>query len=184
MPQQYEAPKLARAVSREDRTLGPVNAPAVLVEYGDFECPYCGRAHPMIKEVQRRLGDRLCFAFRHFPMTRVHPHSMQAAEAAEAAAAQGRFWEMHDLLFERQDALETEDLKRYATELKLDSARFDQELDGHIYVDEIRRQFMEGVRSGVNGTPAFFINGVRYDGPPELDPLVKAIEESISEKQA
>ena len=103
-------------------------------------------------------------------MTQVHPHSMLAAEAAEAAAAQGKFWEMHDLLFEHQDALEAEDLKRYAAGLKLDTGRFDSELDSHVYEEGIRKQFLEGVRSGVNGTPAFFINGVRYDGLSERDP--------------
>lgn len=182
MPQQYEAPELARPAGRDDHMQGPENAPAILVEYGDFECPYCGSAYPVIKEVQHRLGDRLCFAFRHFPMTRIHPHAMQAAEAAEAAGAQGRFWEMHDLLYEHQDALDIEDLKRYAADLKLDTARFDRELDGHVYEDRIRKEFMEGVRSGVNGTPAFFIGGVRYDGPPELEEMLKAIEESIVKK--
>ena len=175
---------MTRPVGREDHVQGPANALAVLVEYGDFECPYCGEAYPMIKEAQRRLGDRLCFAFRHFPLTRVHPHSMQAAEAAEAAASQGRFWEMHDLLYEHQDALAMEDLKRYAADLQLDKGKFGRELDGHVYVEGIRRQFMEGVRSGVNGTPAFFIDGERYDGPAELEPLLKAIEGRISRKQA
>ncbi|CAJ36670.1 hypothetical protein RCIX1398 [Methanocella arvoryzae MRE50] len=115
-------------------------------------------------------------------MTQVHPHSMLAAEAAEAAAAQGKFWEMHDVLFEHQDALEAEDLKRYAAGLKLDTGRFNGELDSHVYEEGIRRQFLEGVRSGVNGTPSFFINGARYDGPPERDSLIKAIEECIAGK--
>jgi protein-disulfide isomerase len=178
LPQQYEAPKLIRPADSADHRLGPENAPAVLIEYGDFECPFCGQAFPVVGELRRRLGDRLCYTYRHFPVTQLHPHAMQAAEASEAAAAQGKFWEMYDLLFTHQDALEIEDLKRYADELGLDRSTFDQQLDDHIYADSIRRQFMEGVRSGVNGTPAFFINGVRYDGPHELDPLLEAIEES------
>jgi protein-disulfide isomerase len=178
LPQQYEAPELVRPLDRTDHRRGPENAPIVLVEYGDFECPYCRDAYAIVKEIRHKLGDRLCFAYRHFPVTQIHPHAMEAAEAAEAAAAQGKFWEMYDLLFTHQHALENEDLKRYASDLNLDRKTFDQQLDDHLYADSIHEQFMEGVHSGVNGTPAFFINGARYDGPHQLDPLLEALERS------
>jgi len=138
------------------------------VEYGDYECPYCGAAYPVVKEVQAQMGEQLRFVFRNFPITTSHPHAAQAAEAAEAAAAQGRFWEMHDHLYEHQRHLRTADLHSYAEALGLDVPRFDRELAEHLYAEKIREDFMGGVRSGVNGTPTFFINGARYDG--ELDP--------------
>src|SRR5215475_8973363 len=106
-----------------DHIQGPIDAPIKLVEYGDYECPYCGQAYPVVKAIQKRLGDRLCFAFRNFPLVNMHPHAQHAAEAAEAAEAQGRYWEMHDLLFENQNALEDEDLEQYAADLGLDSRR-------------------------------------------------------------
>src|ERR1041385_65447 len=106
-----------------DHIQGPINAPIALVEYGDYECPHCGHLYPIVKAIQERLGDRLCFAFRNFPLANSHPHAEHAAEAAESAAAQGRFWEMHDLLFENQDALDDDDLARYAISLGLDARR-------------------------------------------------------------
>jgi protein-disulfide isomerase len=152
-----------------------------LVEYGDYQCPYCGRAYPIVKEVQARMGDRLRFVFRNFPISTSHPYAEQAAEAAEAGAAQGRFWETHDQLFENQKRLRNEDLHRYAEELGLDVERFDQDLAGHIYADRIHDDFLGGVRSGVNGTPTFYINGARYDGPYEADDLVAALEQAAPE---
>jgi len=181
---QYEPPKLARPADRRDRSHGPENAPAVLVEYGDFQCPFCGQAYPIVKEIQRRLGDRLCYVFRQFPVAQLHQFAMQAAEASEAAAAQGKFWEMHDILYEHQDALDLESLKRYARSLDLDTARFDRELESHVYKDRVREEFLEGIRSGVNGTPTFFINSTRHDGPWQLDQLLAAIEESIADSRA
>lgn len=178
---QYEPPKLVRPVDGRDHRQGPENAPAVLVEYGDFQCPYCGQAYPIVKEIQHRLGDRLCFVFRHFPVTQAHPFAMQAAEASEAAAAQGKFWEMHDMLYMHQDELDIEGLKHYARALDLDTARFDRELESHGYRALVREGFLEGVRSGVNGTPAFYLNGTRYDGSWELDQLVAAIEDVLQE---
>ena len=110
--------------AKRDHIQGPIDAPIALVEYGDYECPYCGEAYPIIKAIQERLGDRMCFAFRNFPLVNSHPHAQHAAEAAEAAGAQGRFWEMHDLLFENQDALEDENLAQYAEALGLDAQSF------------------------------------------------------------
>jgi protein-disulfide isomerase len=161
-----------------DHIQGPADAPVTLVEYGDFQCPYCGRAYPIVKEVQSRLGDRLRFVFRNFPITTSHPNAEHAAEAAEAAGAQGRFWEMHDHLFENQKRLRDQDLHRYAEELGLDVTRFDQEMADHVYADRVHEDFMGGVRSGVNGTPTFYINGARHDGSYQVDDLVAALEAS------
>ncbi|NUQ21311.1 MAG: thioredoxin domain-containing protein [Gemmatimonadaceae bacterium] len=147
-----------------DHILGSDDAPLTLVEYGDYECPYCGMAYPIVKEVQQHLGDRLRFAFRNFPLTESHPHAEHAAEAAEEAAVQGRFWEMHDTLFEHQRALDDTQLVRYAAELGLDASEMERALDEGRRAPRVRRDFRSGVRSGVNGTPTFFINGRRYDG--------------------
>jgi protein-disulfide isomerase len=158
-----------------DHIQGPVDAPIMLLEYGDYECPYCGAAHPVVKEIQKRLGKRLCFAFRNFPLINSHPHAERAAEAAEAAAAQGRFWEMHDLLYENQEALEDEDLARYASALGLDARRLMNEVRAGAQMDRIREDFRSGARHDVNGTPSFFINGLRYDGMADVEGLLEAL---------
>jgi protein-disulfide isomerase len=168
--------RLTPAVSDSDHRSGPDGAPVTLVEYGDYECPHCGRAHPIVQEVRRRMGRRLRFVFRNFPLAEAHPHAVRAAETAEAAAAQGKFWEMHDMLFEHQDALEDPDLLRYAKELGLNVGRLMEELAAGTYVERVRKDFRSGVRSGVNGTPTFFINGVRHDGSWEPDALLEALE--------
>ena len=174
--------ELTVPVSEErDHVQGSADAPATLVQYGDYECPYCGEAYPIVKEVQRRMGDRLRFAFRNFPISTSHPHAEHAAEAAEAAAAQGRFWEMHDLLYERQQDLADVDLHAYAEELGLDVRRFDDELAAHVYAPRIHDDFMSGVRSGVNGTPTFYVNGVRHDDSYELDVLLDALERAVAQ---
>lgn len=151
-------------VSADDHVSGASRAPLTLVEYGDFECPSCGMAYPIVKAVQRALGSSLRLVFRNFPLSEVHPHAEHAAEVAEAAGAQGKYWEMHDTLFEHQDALGDRALVAYAGALGLDSARVRADLTAGTYADRVRRDFVGGVRSGVNGTPAFFINGERYDG--------------------
>jgi protein-disulfide isomerase len=156
---------------------GPADAPLTLIEYGDYQCPYCGTAHQIVKEVQERLGDRLRFVFRNFPLTTAHPHAEQAAEAAETAAAQGRFWEMHDQLFDNQKRLGGEDLHGYAEKLGLDVGRFDQEMAEHTHAERIHEDFMGGVRSGVNGTPTFYVNGERHGGSYEPDDLIAALEQ-------
>jgi protein-disulfide isomerase len=145
------------------------------LEYGDYECPFCGEAHAIVKEVQRRLGDDLLFAFRNFPLTNIHPHAEHAAEAAEAAGAQGNFWGMHDILFENQGALDDEDLAAYAAELDLDEMRLIREVTSSVYAPRIREDFKAGVKAGVNGTPTFFINGERYDGEFDLKHLLGAL---------
>jgi protein-disulfide isomerase len=158
-----------------DHICGSADGLIRLLEYGDYECPFCAEAHVMVKEIQRRLGDDLLFAFRNFPLTNIHPHAEHAAEAAEGAGEQGNFWGMHDLLFENQDALEDDDLAAYAAELGLDQTRLIREVTSSAYAPRIREDFKSGVRGGVNGTPTFFINGDRYDGTRDLERLLNAL---------
>ena len=172
---------LTLPVSERDHIQGPMTAPVTLVEYGDYQCPYCGQAYPIVKELQRRLGDRLRFVFRNFPLTQIHQHAQQAAEAAEAAGAQDKFWEMHDTLFEHQRALDDKHLKEYAAKLGLDVSRFSREMTEHSYAVRLREDLMSGARSGVNGTPTFFIDGERYDGPNDFASLLRAIEEAAGQ---
>ena len=168
--------KLSLPVGERDHIIGPEDAPVTLVEYGDYECPYCRAAHLIVKEVREVMGDHLRFVFRHFPLTQIHPHAEVAAEAAESAGAQGSFWEMHDLMYENQEVLDPRHLVAFAEQLSLDTIRFARELRDHVYHDRVRQDFTSGVRSGVNGTPAFFINGFRYDGSWDFGPLLKALE--------
>jgi protein-disulfide isomerase len=165
--------------SKRDHCLGPDNAPVTLLEYGDYQCPFCGRAYVTIKRLQEYFGDQLRFAYRNFPLTQVHPHAQQAAEAAEAAGAQGKFWEMHDMLYENQDALDLPSLREYALVLELDMDRFDMEMMTHAHAKRVREDFMSGVKSGVNGTPTFYLNGIRYDGSWEGVRLMTTVEELI-----
>ena len=170
-------PQLVLPVSPErDHIRGPVDAPIVLLEYGDYECPFCGAAHPVVQELRRLMGNQMSVVYRHFPLTNVHPHAEPAAEAAEAAGAQGRFWAMHDMLFEHQDALEAEDLLAYAQAIGLDVPRFVRELADGTHRPRVREDFLSGVRSGVNGTPTFYVNGVRHEGPADLQSLLWSIE--------
>lgn len=163
-----------------DHTQGPAEAAVTLLEYGDYECPYCGAAYPIVKEIQNQMGDRLQFVFRNFPITTSHPHAEQAAEAAEAAAAQGRFWEMHDVLYENQRRLADADLRTYAAQVGLDLEDFDRDLAQHVHAPRVRDDFMSGVRSGVNGTPTFYINGHRHDDSYEAEALLAALEEAAA----
>ena len=174
------AGRLLVPVEESDHSMGPETAPVTLVEYGDYQCPACGEAYPIVKEMLDRFGRRVRFVFRNFPLVSVHPHAERAAEAAEAAAAQGRFWAMHDLLFENQEALGGDDLVGYASALGLDGSRFVPELTEHVHAARVRADFMGGVRSGVNGTPTFFINEARHDGPFDLDSLLEAVEVEIA----
>ena len=169
------APKLVLPVSERDHISGPENAPVTLVEYGDYECPYCGLANPIVDEIRRELGDGLRFVFRNFPLSEMHPHAEHAAEIAEAAGAHNKFWEMHDLLYAHQNALDDRHLAEYATSLGVAASEVKRALAQHAYSDRVREDFMSGVRSGVNGTPTFFINGARHDGSYERDTLLAAI---------
>jgi protein-disulfide isomerase len=168
--------KLTLPVGERDHIQGPSTAPITLVEYGDYQCPYCGQAYPIVKELQERLGKRLRFVFRNFPLSTMHPYAEQAAEAAETAGAHGKFWEMHDMLYENQEALDDENLVQYASALGLDPARFTGEMTKHTQEARVREDFMSGARSGVNGTPTFFINGVRHDDSFDPATLLKAME--------
>ena len=171
--------KLSLPVGERDHIIGPEDAPVTLVEYGDYECPYCGAAQLILKEVQEVMGNNLRFVFRHFPLTQIHPHAESAAEAAESAGAQDRFWEMHDLLYANQHLLDPTHLVGFAEGLSLDTVKFVREVRDHVHHEHVREDFTSGVRSGVNGTPAFFINGFRYDGSWEFGPLLKALEDSV-----
>jgi protein-disulfide isomerase len=162
-------------VSTRDHSLGPAQAPVTLVEYGDFECPHCLAAYPVIRGLLKSLDGRVRFVFRHYPITVSHDHAQKAAEAAEAAAEQGKFWEMHDLLFRHQDALDTESLVGYARELGLDVERFRRELAGGVYADRVYEDLVSGQNSEVHWTPTFFLNGVRYGSARDLDGLVRAV---------
>jgi protein-disulfide isomerase len=168
-------------VSEADHRAGSDESVVTLVEYGDYECPACARAEPIVQQVRKRMGPRLAFVFRHFPLSNVHPHAEHAAEAAEAAASQGRFWEMHEAIFARPSALTDTDLVGRAERLGLDADRVEQELAAGIYARRVRRDFESGVRSGVNGTPTFFINGRRHDGPWDLTTLLEALEDAAKE---
>jgi protein-disulfide isomerase len=161
---------------QRDHVQGNADAALTLVEYGDYECPYCGAAYPIVKQVQDRLGDQLCFVFRNFPLTQLHPHAQHAAEAAEAAGGQGKFWKMHDMLYENQQALDDPHLAGDATAIGLDMVRFEGEMAAHIYAERVREDFMSGIRSGVNGTPTFFIDGRRHDDAYDFDSLMSALE--------
>jgi protein-disulfide isomerase len=173
---------LTPPVTEADHTAGADDAPVTLVEYGDYECPYCGMAHPVVKRAQRELKNRLRFVFRNFPLAEAHPHARVAAQAAEAAAAQGKFWEMHDMVFEHQAALEVEDLVSYAKALGLDTQRFALDLAEGTHAKRVRDDFRSGVKSGVNGTPTFFINGARYDGSwANEDAFIRALSQAAQQ---
>ena len=172
-------PVLTLPVGPRDHTQGPATAPVTLVEYGDYECPYCGRAYPIVKTIQEALGERLRFVFRNFPLSEMHPNAENAAEAAEAAGDQGKFWEMHDAIFEHQRALGLSHLVALAGNLGLDSEQVASDLKSHAHAPRVREDFMSGVRSGVNGTPTFFLNGVRHDDSWDQQTLQAALEAVI-----
>ena len=158
-----------------DHVHGSEDAPYTLVEYGDYECPNCGRLYSILRDLQKDVASRLMVVFRHYPLSGIHPHAQQAAEAAEAAGAQGKFWEMHTLLFERQEALGTKDLIRYAEEITLDVERFRAELKNGTHGERVRADFRAGVQNGVYGTPGLFLNGVRYDREWDSESLSKLL---------
>lgn len=164
-------------VSSADHVQGDENAPITLVEYGDYECPHCAAAHPVVKEVQKHFGEQLRFVFRNFPLAQVHPYAQGAAESAEFAGSQGKFWEMHDTIFENQRHITTDGLVRLAEGIGLSGRDLVKALESKTYADRVRADFLGGVRSGVNGTPTFFINGHRHDGRVELEDLIEGIEQ-------
>jgi formate-nitrite transporter family protein len=166
---------LAIPVSAHDHFRGPVDAPLTLVQFGDFQCPHCARVYPMLVEIADELRDSLRFAFRHFPVSQIHPLAQRSAEAAEAAASQGRFWEMAALLYENQDELDDDALTRYARDADVHLKPFKKELTSGVHAARVRADYLGGLRSGVKGTPTLFINGELYEGTPESQPLVAAL---------
>ena len=169
-------------VSERDHVAGSADAPVTLVEYGDFECPHCGHAFPIVEALREHFKDRLRFVFRNFPLNEMHPHAELAAEAAEAAGAQGRFWEMHSTLFTHQSRLEPENVLHYAKQIGLNVDKFTEALKTRAFQARVREDFLSGARSGVNGTPTFFINGARYDDMPEFAAMARAIEAAANAK--
>ena len=163
-------------VNASDHVLGDADAPVTLVEYGDYQCPHCAAAHPVVAQVRQHFGKQLLFVYRHFPLSEIHPMAMSAAETAEFAGARGRFWQMHDGLFENQDRLGLPLYVALAEALGLSAAGLQAALASGEHVRKIQADFNGGVRSGVNGTPAFFINGQRHDGSYDFPYLVRAIE--------
>ncbi len=172
---------LKTAVTAKDHIAGDERAPAMLVEYGDYECPHCAHAHPMVKRVQKHFGKRLAFVFRNFPLNQIHPNAEGAAETAEFAATQSRFWEMHDALFENQESLGEPLFLELAEELGLPADDLAAALSQGAFTGRVKDDFMGGVRSGVNGTPTFFINGHRHDGSFEFEDLVAAIDARLAD---
>lgn len=172
-----ERVKLTLPVSERDHIQGLMTAPVTLIEYGDYECPYCAQAYMITKEIQERLGSKLRFVFRNFPLTKVRPHAYQVAIAAETAAAQNKFWEMYDYLFKHGQVLTEDTLKQTAASLGLEVDRFDREFRDRTYSSHVDEDIESGKSSGVGSTPTFFINEDRYDGPWDLDSLLNALDE-------
>jgi len=170
---------LTDPVSPVDHVLGPDHAPVTIVEYGDFECPSCKQAAPAVKLLLERFVGKVRLVWRHFPLEEVHPHAMHAAQAAESAGAQGKFWEMHDLLFHNQAHLKLAQLKGYAEQLQLDIPRYTAEMDDEIYLQRVREHQRSGDESGVRSTPAFFINGVIQDVSFGMHQLVEGVEAAL-----
>ena len=171
--------RLAVPVNHLDHVLGPARAPMTIVEYGDFECPSCKLAYPAVKLLIKTFGAGVRFAYRHFPLVEVHPHAELAAEAAEAAGAQGKFWPMHDLLFENQQHLKGNHLRGYAQRLELDLARYDYEMGDHVYLQRVREHIASGVASGVRGTPAFYLNGAYQDVSFGFEHMMEAVRQRM-----
>jgi protein-disulfide isomerase len=182
-PLQTASARLVVPVTERDHTLGSVDAPVTLVEYGDYQCPYCAAAHPIVGELLRRRQGTVRFAYRHFPLTNLHPFAEMAAEAAEAAGAKGRFWQMHDWLFEHQDGLDAMTILVGAEAVGLDDEAIARAIRGRQYLDKVRSDFVGGVHSGVNGTPTFFINDGRHDGGYSLAELEFAVDEAAADAE-
>jgi protein-disulfide isomerase len=168
--------KLTIPISAKDHFQGNIDADCSLVEYGDYECPHCGHAYPLLKRVQKHYGNRLCFVYRNFPLNEMHPHAEGAAETAEFAGTKGKFWEMHDLLFENQEQLGVDLYVELAGELGLAQDELAEALDKSEFQAHVKADFIGGVRSGVNGTPTLFINGQRHNGPVDFETLVEKID--------
>ena len=167
---------LKPAVQNSDHIRGNDQAALELVEYGDYQCPHCGRAHPIVQTIIKKMGDKLKFVFRNFPLAEIHPDAVRAAIAAEAAGAQNKYWEMHDIIFENQDNLADTDLIEYSRMAGLDQVKFKARFAEPVFREKVESDFESGIRSGVNGTPSFFINGQKYNGDWEDNILLHHLE--------
>lgn len=172
--------QLIPAVHSNDHIYGNENAALELVEYGDYECPYCGRAYPIIKSIQQELGEDLKFVFRSFPLPKIHPHAISAAIATEAAGLQDKFWEMHDIVFENQKALDAENIFLLAQAIGLDLEQFKNDIQQKELADRVEQSFESGLRSGVNRTPSFFINGKKYEGSWEENKFLQYLKDQLT----
>lgn len=175
-PLQVTVSRLRTPVTEEDHILGPADAPVTLVVYGDFQCPHCGAAHRNLQELRRQRAEVTRLVFRHFPLSNVHPYAEIAAETAEAASARGHFWPMHDWLFDHQDQLDPVHLALGAQQVSLTVDEVAHEVNDHAHLDRIRADFVSGIRSGVTGTPTFFVNGVRHEGSYQLPDLLATVD--------
>ena len=180
-PLSSQGGQLVAPLDDSDHVLGPPTAPVTLLEYGDYQCPFCGAAHPIVIELLRHRPDTVRYAFRHFPMTNVHPIAESAAEVAEAAGARERFWQVHDWLFTHQDNLDPDSLRAELRELDLDADAIIEEERSHRYQGKVRNDFVSGVHSGVNGTPTFFVNGMRHDGGFTMPELMAAVDHAAED---
>jgi len=171
--------QLKPPVNKKDHIQGDPDAPIELLEYGDYQCPHCGRAYPIIKNIQKRLGKKLKFAFRNFPLTEIHPDAFNAAVAAEAAGQQKKFWEMHDIIFEHQRLLATENILMYAKETGLNMAEFSRDIQSDVFLNKVEDDIESGIRSGVNGTPSFYVNGKKYNGSWEEEEFVNFLSQLL-----
>jgi protein-disulfide isomerase len=175
--------KLKPPVSEKDHIKGSLKYPVTLVEYGDFQCPHCGAAYPIINEIEKKYKDVLAFIFRHFPLSDAHPYAQAAAVAAEAAANQGSFWQMHDLIYENQERLSPRTLLLLAENLKLDMKTFQKDIQDPKLFEKVEADFESGIISGVNGTPSFYVNGVKFNGSYDFDSLSHAVEKALAEHE-
>jgi protein-disulfide isomerase len=176
--------RLTTPVNDRDWCQGKDAGATVLLEYGDYECENCGAAHLVVRELLRELGDDVRYVFRHFPLSSKHPHAQHAAEVAEAAGAQERFWPVHDLLFVRQDRLDDEHLVQYAVSVGCEEGAVRRDLEAHVHAAKVREDFDSGVKSGVSRTPTFFIDEVRYEGPVDAASLGAALREAVGARRS
>ncbi len=183
MPNDSGNTTLTQPVNQNDHTAGNSNAPVTLVEYGDYECPACGAAYPNVKEVRGKLGDQVRFVFRNFPLTQMHPYAFQAAETAESAGGQGKFWEMHDFLYEHQQEEAYAQPREDAEKVGLNMSKFEQDMNNHVYAQKIEEDMRSGMENGIPGTPTFFINGQMYNGSYDSQSLLSALQQASNSNQ-
>ena len=173
--------QLTIPVNSNDNTYGNAESNIVLVEYGDYECPYCGKAYPQVKQIKEQLGKYIRIVFRNFPLTKIHPNAFAAAVATEAAAIQGKFWDMHNIIFENQKTLSDDFLVELAGRIDLDVKRFKEDIKKVALIDKVEKDFESGLRSGVNRTPSFFINGEKFEGEWKDDQLIQYLKRILAE---